>query len=286
MRLELVSIATETYPLDGLFYQPAGGATAGAVLLMHGNCFNFYTGVMRFLPPALARLGYACLAYNRRGHDVIATLNSRQPVGGAYQRVDEAIVDNNHAAAWLTARGFPAPIIIGHSNGGMLGVRHVADHPETPALVLLSAHRGGKDLARIASANGLLAGERYEEIVGQARDLVAAERGDELLLLPGWWYVVSAATFLDHAGELPDIVALAPRIRCPVLYVRGDREPPALYPAEEFAARAGGLCEARVVADCDHFYGGRADAICDLVGTWLEQNLAKVQGHAKATGRS
>ena len=28
-------------------------------------------------------------------------------------------------------------------NGGMLGVRHVADHPRTPALVLLSAGRGG-----------------------------------------------------------------------------------------------------------------------------------------------
>jgi pimeloyl-ACP methyl ester carboxylesterase len=270
MPLELVSIATDTFPLDGLFYEPPGGARAGAVLLMHGNCFNFYTGVMRFLPPALARLGYACLAYNRRGHDVIATLNSRAPVGGAYQRVDEAIADNRYAAAWLGARGFAAPFVVGHSNGGMLGVRHVADHPATPALVLLSAHRGGKDLARIASANGLLAGDRYEEIVAAARALVAAGRGSELMLLPGWYYVITAAAFVDHVEQLPDILALAPEIRCPVLYVRGDREPPALYPAEEFAARAGGACEARIVADCDHFYGGREDAICDLVTGWLQ----------------
>jgi pimeloyl-ACP methyl ester carboxylesterase len=285
VQLELVSITTDSYPLDGLFYQPAGGASAGAVLLMHGNCFNFYTGIMRFLPPALAQLGYACLAYNRRGHDVIATLNSREPVGGAYQRVSQAIADNRHAAAWLAERGFAAPIVIGHSNGGVLGVRHVADHPATPALVLLSAHRGGKDLARIASKAGLLAGDRYDEIVAQARELIVAGRGNELILLPGWYYVITAATFVDHVNELPDVVALAPRIRCPVLYVRGDGELQTLYPAEEFAPTAGGRCEVRIVSDCDHFYGGREEAICDLVGSWLQQALAKGDGHANAIER-
>jgi len=43
MRLELVSIETSTYPLDGAFYQPESGAGKGAILIMHGNCGNFYT---------------------------------------------------------------------------------------------------------------------------------------------------------------------------------------------------------------------------------------------------
>ena len=137
MQLELVSIATDTHPLDGLFYRPA--SPIGAALFMHGNCMNFYTGPARFIPAALARAGYACLAYNRRGHDVIATLNSRQAVGGAFQMAEEAIADNRFAAEWLVSRGFTRPIVVGHSNGGVLGVRHVADHPDTPALILLSA---------------------------------------------------------------------------------------------------------------------------------------------------
>jgi hypothetical protein len=37
MRTELVTIRTDTLPLDGAFYEPAGGATAGGVLLFHGN---------------------------------------------------------------------------------------------------------------------------------------------------------------------------------------------------------------------------------------------------------
>ena len=66
MSLELVSIETGTYPLDGVFYGPEAGADKGTILIMHGNCGNFYTGVPRHIAPLLVRLGYAVLAYNRR----------------------------------------------------------------------------------------------------------------------------------------------------------------------------------------------------------------------------
>jgi pimeloyl-ACP methyl ester carboxylesterase len=281
MRLELISIATDTHPLDGLYYEPEGGATAGGALLMHGNCFNFYTGPMRFLPPMLTRLGYACLAYNRRGHDVVATLNSREPVGGAFQLTREAIADNRYAAEWLATRGFPDPLVIGHSNGGMLAVRHCADRPQTRALVLMSAHAGGRNLVAMGSKAGLLAGDRLDEITARARELVAAGRGRELMLMPGWWYVVTAQTFLDFSTELPDIVELAPQVRCPVLFLRGDREPKHIYPGEDFCARAAGPCEMRIVADCDHFYTGREQAVSDLIAEWLKRTIAYACGERR-----
>jgi pimeloyl-ACP methyl ester carboxylesterase len=270
MRTSLVSIPTDTLPLDGAFYEPEGGATAGAALIFHGNTMNFYVGAPRFLPPALARLGLASLAFNRRGHDILGIRDSRAAEGAAFQTTREAIADNRIAAEWLAARGYPRPVVIGHSNGGMLAVRHVADHPHTRALVLLSAHCGGRDLVRRASNTGLLAGERLEEITAQARALVAAGRGRELVLLPGWWYVASAESFLDLLTELPDILELAPRIACPVLYVRGDEEPADLYPAEEFQRRAGGECTVEIVPHCDHFYVGREVAVAAIVTSWLE----------------
>ena len=46
MRAELVSIPTDTFPLDGLYYEPEGKAV-GAALLFHGNTMNFYVGAMR-----------------------------------------------------------------------------------------------------------------------------------------------------------------------------------------------------------------------------------------------
>jgi pimeloyl-ACP methyl ester carboxylesterase len=272
MPLSLISIPTDTLALDGLWYEPDAPAR-GAAMFLHGNCMNFYTGPARVVPPAVLRLGHACLAFNRRGHDIVATTNSRAVSGGAFQMTKDAVADNRYAADWLKARGF-APIVIGHSNGGMLAVQHVADHPATPALVLLSAHLGGTQVVPLASKVGLLGGDRIEEVNARARELVAAGRGSELMVLPGGWHVVPAESYREHCSQLPDVLALAPRISCPVLYIRGDKEPAHIYPAEDFAARAGGRCDVRIVKDCDHFYGGREDAVADVITTWLAEVIA------------
>jgi pimeloyl-ACP methyl ester carboxylesterase len=275
MRTELVSIATETIPLDGALHLPDGAPT-GAVLLFHGNTMNFYVGAPRFLPPALTAMGYACLAFNRRGHDILTIRDSRAAEGAAFQLTKEGIEDNHTAARWMADQGFASPVIIGHSNGGMLAVPHVVAHPETPALILLSAHGGGREGLRRSSQAGLMAGDRLDELTVQAHAMVAAGRGQDLMLMPGWWYVITAESFLDRATQMPDILDLAPRITCPVLYLRGDQESAENYPAEKFRDRAAGPCEVDIIPDCDHFYRGREDAVIDRVTAWLR----KTMGHA------
>ena len=270
MRTELVSIPTSGLSLEGAWYRSESRPSRNAALLFHGNTMNFYSGAPRFLPPALTRLGFACLAFNRRGHDILAIRNSRAAEGAAFQTIAEAIADNDYAAEWVQAQGHAKPVVIGHSNGGMLAVRHVADRPETPALVLLSAHCGGRKMVPLASKAGLLAGDRLEEITAEARNWVEEGEGNRLMLLPGWWYATTAASFLD-LGNYPDILELAPKIRCPVLYVRGDEEPADLYPAEAFRERCGAPCTIEIVPRCGHFYAGREDAVTEIVCRWLER---------------
>src|SRR5690242_11469159 len=168
MSMTLVSIPTDTLSLEGSWYEPAGAPARGAALLFHGNTMNFYSGAPRFLPPRLAELRFASLAFNRRGHDILAIRDSRAAEGAAFQTIAEAVADNRYAAQWVGARGFKNPLVIGHSNGGMLAVQHVADHPETPALVLLSAHCGGAHMLPLASRAGLLAGDRLTELTAEA----------------------------------------------------------------------------------------------------------------------
>lgn len=289
MPLELVTIPTNSVPLDGLFYkvdQLTGSAFAAldgapsarpqlehAALLLHGNTMNFYTGSLRFLPPELIRRNIACLAFNRRGHDILAIRDSRQAEGAAFQSAAQAIEDNAIAAGWLHAKGYTNPVIIGHSNGGMLAAAHVAERPRTPAMVLLSAHCGGKNMVPMACAAGLLAKDRLAAITEQARQLVEQGRGRELILLPGWWYVISAESFLDQLNGLPDLLGLAPLIQCPVLFIRGADEPKDLYPAEAFAELCSAPCHVEIIPNCGHFYNGLEDRIASIVGDWLETTL-------------
>lgn len=270
---ELVSLPTGDVPLDGLWYSPPS-APRSAVMLMHGNGGNFYSGPVRFLPGHLVPRGFACFAFNRRGHETLTT-RTRVPEGNAFQTAGQAIADNVTARGFVADRGFPAPVVIGHSNGGLYAARHVADNPGVRALVLLSAHCGGPEMLTRASALGLLAADQHAQLAARARELVAAGQPDALMLMPGWWYVTSAASYIDMERNVPRLLAAAAGIRCPVLYLRGELEDEDLYPAEAFAAHAAGPVDVRVIPRSDHFYTGHEDQVGRLVADWLDSVLGQ-----------
>jgi pimeloyl-ACP methyl ester carboxylesterase len=274
MRTELISIETETVPLDGALHWPDKLPARGGILLFHGNVMNFYSGMLRFLPRALTALGFVCLAFNRRSHDILATYDSREAVGGAFQLVSRDIEDNRIAAAWLAKQGFPDPIVIGHSNGGVLATQHVLDHPNTPALILLSAHRGGKideALSAGTRGSGMMTEDKHALFKAESKRLMDEGRGHTLMVMPGWWHVVTPETYLDRLVNMPDVISNARGITCPVLYVRGDKEVPRQYPAEEFKAAAAGRCDIAIIPDCDHYYKGRSEAVTTAVTDWLQK---------------
>lgn len=271
-QLELVSIGTGDEALDGLLYRPSG-EPRGGVLLMHGNTTNFYTGPSRFLAPPLVEAGFTVLAFNRRGHDILTTLPGKRPGGGARQTAAEGMADNLRAAEYLAHRGFDRPIVIGHSNGGMLGAQFAADHAETRALVLMSAHAGGPLTYRRACDAGELAVDQGDELLERSRSLVAAGRGEELMVLPGWWFVISAASLVDRHQNTPDLLENARSVHCPSLFVVGDVEDSTIYPAEEFARLTPGPSEVRIMPGCDHWYTGVEAAVAELVTSWLVDTL-------------
>jgi pimeloyl-ACP methyl ester carboxylesterase len=264
-----VEIPGTDRPLDGLWYR-APAPSRGGVVLSHGNTMNLAVGAPRFLPPALVPLGFDCLAYNRRSHDILSTRDSRTPVGGAYQTAQADRDDTAAAAAFVQAEGHPDPIMIGHSNGGMLTAAHATGREDITAVVLLSAHKGGKRIVHDSSAAGHLGGRDIDRVTAHAQQRVDAGRGDELMLLPGWWYAISCASYLDRMENTPDLLEAAAGITCPVLFVVGDQEPPDIYPAREFAEVSPGPCEVAVVDDCDHFYVGRETTVARIVAEWLD----------------
>ena len=101
-------------------------------------------------------------------------------------------------------------------------------------------------------------------------------RGERLLVLSSLTVqelATAPPSVRSRLATVPDTLALAPQIKCPVLCIRGDQEDRDRYPAEEFQARAGGSCEVQIVPNCDHFYNGREHTIQALVSSWLERVL-------------
>ena len=110
----------------------------------------------------------------------------------------------------------------------------------------------------------MIAARRREDFIRLKRDLI---------LLDGWWDVIGAASALDYVSNVPSILEWAPKITCPVLYLRGDQEPAEIYPAEEFKEKCTGPCDIEIVGACGHFYIGREADVSTIVAEWLSRRL-------------
>ena len=273
---ELVTFeARDGWPLDGLFYAAGSGERGFAALLVHGKVMNFYTGPCRLLPPHLTPLGCPCLAMNRRGHDLGGIRTGRESYGGAWERFADSQSDIAGGVDELKRRGFGRIVLIGHSFGGIAAAAYAAAHPrDIAALGLCSAGTGGRGYLVQSSRRGMLAGERHEEIDAEARRLVADGQGDAMIALPGWWYAITAASWVDLSENVPVTVDNARAYPGPVLSLRGEKEAEALYPAEAVAAAASPRATLAIVAGGDHFYNGVEEAFVSAVCGWYAAKVA------------
>lgn len=272
--MNLISFRTpDGVALDGAWYGPDGSPKPGtAVLLIHGKARNFYTGPSRFLAAPIVGRGFATLAINRRGHDVIYPKpGEREPAGAAYEVFADSQRDILGAADWLAHHGYPRFALVGHSFGGLASAHFAAAHPErVAALVLCSPPAGGPSYLERVSRDWL-AGDSLPALLHRARDLRAAGRGEELLLAPKWWWAISARSALEM--DAPDLVESAARTRCPIFAVRGDLEPVDAYPIEKVREAAAGRVAVAIVGG-NHYYAGDEERVGELVAGWLEKTLA------------
>ncbi|MHB8770066.1 MAG: alpha/beta hydrolase [Syntrophales bacterium] len=271
MDTELITFsAADGFPLDGLVFTPADGPGERAVLLVHGKVMNFYTGPCRILPPHLVALGWSCLAMNRRGHDLGGIRNGRDSYGGAWEIFADSQSDIAGGMTELQRRGFRKIVLAGHSFGGISAAAYAASHPVSVAgLVLCSAGSGGKEYLPQVSRRGMLAAEQHAEVDARARRLVAEGQGDRMIALPGWWYAITAASWVDLAENVPNTVENARRYPGPILTLRGSLEPEEVYPAEAVAAAAGKRARLHLIDGADHFYNGVEEAFVSAVREWF-----------------
>jgi pimeloyl-ACP methyl ester carboxylesterase len=289
MHVELVRTVTrDGLRLDGALLEPhnrnASFANANAnqptaAILLHGVAGNFYTSsTFEPLVGRLQALGIAPLLVNTRGHDSVfgASLgNVRRRFGAAYETVDDCRQD---IAAWLrflTSRGHPQILLIGHSLGAIKAVYAQANdkHPEVAAVVAVSGPRLSYSAFMNAPESSL-----FWESMHTAEELAAAGRGEDLFTSKyPFPLLITAAAYIDKYGkaERYNLLKFAADLPCPALFTYGSKE--LATGGIAFAGLVEALAalpnaERRTVATidgADHLYTGVADALATRICDWL-----------------
>ena len=123
----------------------------------------------------------------------------------------------------------------------------------------------------IASSNGLFGAEKLPEILDKAKNMIADGKADDIMCLPGWYWITTPRSLLDLSQNLPHLIAEASKISCPVLFIRGDQEPEDLYPAMSFKDTCNAQVDVVTIKNSDHFYVGTEAIVNKTICDWLKK---------------
>lgn len=245
------------------------------VIFLHGlRGFALGAGISPIAYP-LARAGMRCISINKR--------NS----GKGYETSDFAEIDRDIAGAveWATDRGAERIVVWGRSLGATEAAYYQGKRtdPDVDAIVLAAPFAD----IRERSTRGYFEAvaddpdAAYEEFVEEARKLVEAGRGNELVALPrpvddGIEYIpMTAESFLSYRSPESKCATIdwTPEIEVPVLLLphATDRN---VTPdeAQEIAdtAERSSLVEVRPI-EADHFFTGAEDEVADVTAEFVRR---------------
>lgn len=272
MKVELLSVSTpQGVELDGAHYRYEEERSDRAFCLLHGKTMNFYVGMPRFLPPVLVEEGYDCLSLNRSGHGIGSIRDSFKPLGDAWTTFRQHLEDVETAVRYLKELGYQEILLAGHSLGGYLAGTYAAGDRDVKGLVLASPI-GSFHLSTMP----LFAPEDERvRVFEEARRLVGEGRGERMLAISEWPYLVSAETLMTNLMQQEEAPLLAESVRkveAPTLLVFGTEGVEAQLGAEAHALlEASAAREKRLIMlrGSDHFYNGFVEEFCSAVLEWL-----------------
>ena len=230
MLVDLITITSaDGITLDGIFCEPAAGVSpqgpVDAMLLIHGSGGSFYRVATKAMAEDLRNQGYACLAINTKGHDTVwSPQGSGEYYGNALEILDNSRHDLRAGIDYLWEKGYRSIGLLGHSMGAVKVGYYAATEdddriatviPISPVRLSYSYYMQSED-----------AGE-FQGIIERADRMEAEDRALELMEVRfPIAQMFSAASYLDKHGpaERYNLVALAPRIKAPMLVMGGELE--------------------------------------------------------------
>ena len=248
---------------------------AGPVaLLVHGTLAHGEMEIMASLRDMLHERGISALSINLSlGIDDRAAAMYDCPTAHRHTHT-EAVEEIGAWMAWLQAQGAGPVLLLGHSRGGNQTARYAVANasPESLRAVVLVAPATW-DEGRTAESYAKRFNQPLEPILAQARSLVDAGRGEELIGPIGFIYCedtsASARAVVSYYSEDPDMDTprLLSRIAVPVLVIAGSEDNTVVGLVEKTGPQADGdRISLSVIDGADHFFRDLyAEEVADLV---------------------
>ncbi len=230
MLVDLITVTSyDGINLDGAFFATAPGVSpkgpVDALLLIHGSGGNFYRPATKAMAEDLRNRGYACLAINTKGHDTIwAPQGEGVYYGNAMEILDNSRQDIRAGIDYLWAQGYRSIGLLGHSMGAVKVGYYAAVEDDDRAATVIPISPVRLSYSYYMESEDA---EEFKGIIAQADRMEAEDRAQELMEVSfPIAQMFSAFSYLDKHGpaERYNLVALAPRVRIPMLVLGGELE--------------------------------------------------------------
>jgi dienelactone hydrolase len=261
-----------------------------AVIWVHGWGVNFYSPTYISIGRAIAERGYTCITVNTRMHDignVEGYKGDKRLRGGGYWGVASDEVKD--LSAWIDfaeSQGFKEMILVGHSAGWAAVRMYQAEKQDNRVIGLVCA------------SGGIIPGTGPTDsvLLLQARLLMAADKGDELIKIPKRSFpsYISAATFMDDLntpseyGDFFGFNTSSPgiiKIHCPILAffgTYGDVGDEAELDSLQSCIKKHSSIQVKVtttmINNAEHMYVGEERQVAETITKWVD-DISKVRNN-------
>jgi pimeloyl-ACP methyl ester carboxylesterase len=267
--IDLVRLQTvDGIRLTGILRRPHMARVKACVVLIHGYSGNFYSGIMDFLPEALADRGFTTLALNMRDHDR----------GPKKNRFEENRYDIAIAVDKMALLGYNSIFLYGHSMGTNRVLYYVAA-TQDPRIkgILLTGPPGNLFEWNIS----VFGPETANSVLRQAQDLVAGGKGDQWMLinlgpLGKTIYTANHVVSLRGPKTVSDPYKNIARISQPILVVHGlaDRlaNPDVADRLRNSATPKTNVTVVKI-SGADHRFNNHQKELVSIATQWMREHL-------------
>ena len=256
--------------LNGVLRQPHPNQTEAGVLMVHGYGGNFYSGIMNFLPEALAQQGFTTLALNMRDHDL----------GPKKNLFEENLQDIAAGVDEMARRPHKNIFLYGHSMGTNRVLYYLAKTQDPRITGIILTGPPGNLFQWNVRAFGL---EEASEVLRRAQELQAAGKGDSWMLidlgpLGKSLYTANHVVSLRGPATRSDPFTNISQISRPVLIVHGlaDRlADPSVADHLKNSGPGDNQITVQKIGAADHRFRNHQKELVEVITQWLVGQLGQ-----------